>query len=64
MINDPVVEQIHKRREEYMERFHYDLDAIVRDIKEREAATPGPLLPSPSTPPPEPPFQRGRVARR
>jgi hypothetical protein len=64
MINDPIVEHLHKRREEYMERFRYDLDAVVQDIKAREAATPGPLLPPSPAPPREPPFQRARVARR
>jgi hypothetical protein len=52
MITDPVVEKLHKQREEYMERFQYDLDAIVRDIKAREASNPGPLL----QPPPDLPL--------
>ncbi len=33
MIVDPVVEQLHKQREKYMESFQYDLEAIVRDIR-------------------------------
>jgi hypothetical protein len=61
MIIDPIVEQLHKEREEYMKLFHYDLDAIVRDIKAREAANPGPLLQPPSVPPDS---QRTRYARR
>ena len=64
MSSDPIVEQLHKQREDYMERFHYDLDAITRDIRAREAATAGPLLPPSPTPPPEPPFQRARAVRR
>ena len=64
MINDPVIEQLHKQREEYMERFGYDLDAIARDIQEHEAAIPGLVLPPSPVPPPEPPFRRVRVARR
>lgn len=48
MVIDPIVEELHKQREEYMERFHYDFDAIIRDIKEREASNPSPLLPPPS----------------
>jgi hypothetical protein len=59
MIIDPIVEQLHKQREEYMERFHYDLDAVVRDIKMREAANPAPLL----EPQPSLPLQRNRYAR-
>lgn len=47
MIIDPIVEEIHRRRQEYMERFHYDLDAIVRDIRTKEAANSGPLLAPP-----------------
>ncbi len=57
MVIDPVVEELHKHREEYMERFHYDFDAIIRDIRAREASNPGPVLQPPSDPPREP--QRG-----
>ena len=49
MITDPIVEGLHKQREEYMERFHYDLDAIVRDIRSREATYPSPLLDPPAS---------------
>ncbi|HSC21992.1 MAG TPA: hypothetical protein VLC07_09710 [Solirubrobacterales bacterium] len=48
MANDPVVEQLHKQREGCMERFQYDFDAFVRDIKNREAAYPTPLLEPPT----------------
>jgi hypothetical protein len=51
MIIDPIVEQLHKQREEYMERFQYDLDAVIRDIKEHEAASQAPLV---EPPPPAP----------
>jgi hypothetical protein len=30
------VDEIHKIREAYLERFNYDMDAIYRDLKERE----------------------------
>ena len=50
MVIDPVVEELHKHREEYMERFHYDFDAIVRDIRAHEASNPSPLLQPPSEP--------------
>ena len=52
MIIDPVIERLHKQREEYMERFQYDFDAIIRDIKSREATNPmrePPAAPSPNT---------------
>ena len=48
MITDPIVEKLHQQRKEYMERFQYDFDAIVRDIKAREASQPGPLLQPPA----------------
>jgi hypothetical protein len=52
MIIDPIVERLHKQREEYLERFQYDFDAIIRDIKSREATNPMlelPAVPSPNT---------------
>jgi hypothetical protein len=64
MIIDPVVENLHKQREEYMERFKYDLDEVVRDIKAREAANPNSPLQPPQAPPAEPAAQRPRDARR
>ncbi len=48
MIIDPIVERLHKQREEYMERFQYDLDAIIRDIKSHEAINPKPTLKPPA----------------
>lgn len=47
MLIDPVVERLHKQREEYMERFQYDFDAIIRDIRSREATCSTPLLEPP-----------------
>ena len=44
MLTDPVVEQLHKQHEEYMARFQYDFDAIIRDIRAREAASTAPLV--------------------
>jgi hypothetical protein len=44
MLTDPIVERLHKQREEYMERFQYDFDAIIRDIREHEAASTAPLV--------------------
>ena len=64
MISDPVVERLHKQREEYMERFQYDFDAIIRDIRSREATSPTPLLEPPAAPPPKAAAQRTRFARR
>jgi hypothetical protein len=47
MLIDPVVERLHKQREEYMAHFQYDFDAIIRDIKAREATNPTLLLEPP-----------------
>jgi hypothetical protein len=35
-MNDPIVDEIRRIRYAYAARFNYDLDAIFRDIKERE----------------------------
>jgi len=58
MIIDPIVEQLHKQREEYMERFQYDLDAVVRDIRSREGASTSPLQEPPPPVPSEKRLQR------
>ncbi len=36
MIEDPIVAEIHQIREEYARRFNYDLDAMFRDIKDKQ----------------------------
>ena len=36
MHNDPIVEKTRKLRDEYARRFNYDLDAICRDLMERQ----------------------------
>jgi hypothetical protein len=56
MANDPIVERLHRQREECMERFRYDFDAFVRDLKSREAAGHTPLL--------EPPARTHKAPRR
>jgi hypothetical protein len=35
-MNDPIVEEVRKIREDYLERFNYDLEAIFRDLKAQE----------------------------
>jgi hypothetical protein len=47
MLTDPIVELLHKQREEYMERFQYDFDAIIRDVRAHEAASVEPAAPEP-----------------
>ncbi len=36
MAKDAIVEEVRRIREAYAARFNYDLDAIYRDLKERE----------------------------
>jgi hypothetical protein len=36
MLEDPIVNEVRRVREDHARRFNYDLDAIFRDIKEQE----------------------------
>lgn len=36
MWNDEIVEEVRKARDEYAAQFNYDLEAIFKDIKQRE----------------------------
>jgi hypothetical protein len=35
-MNDPIVDEVRRVRDAHAARFNYDLDAIFRDIKEKE----------------------------
>uniref|UniRef100_A0A7C2P366 Uncharacterized protein n=1 Tax=Schlesneria paludicola TaxID=360056 RepID=A0A7C2P366_9PLAN len=37
MTDDPIVAEVRKTRDEYARRFGYDLDAICRDLQQRQA---------------------------
>ena len=37
MFEDPIVAEIHQIRDEYARRFNYDLDAMFRDIQEKQS---------------------------
>ncbi len=39
MLDDRIVQEVRKARTEHAKRFGYDLDAIYRDLKEREKAS-------------------------
>ena len=39
MKNDSIVEEVPRTRDEHAARFKYDLDLIVKDIKEQERAS-------------------------
>ena len=36
MYDDPIVAEIRRLRDEYAQRFGYDLDAICRDLREQQ----------------------------
>lgn len=36
MIDDPIVEEVRKARDEYAKKFGYDLDAICQDLQEKQ----------------------------
>lgn len=38
MIHDPIVDEVRRAREEYAKRFNYDLDAICRDLQEKQSS--------------------------
>jgi hypothetical protein len=37
MTDDPIVAEVRNARDEYARRFGYDLDAICRDLQQRQA---------------------------
>ncbi len=37
MIDDPIVAEVRKARDEYARRFDYDLDAICKDLQEKQS---------------------------
>jgi len=39
MIDDPIVAEIHRIRDEYARQFNYDLDVICKDLQEKQAAS-------------------------
>jgi hypothetical protein len=44
MWEDPIVEEVRKRRQEYMEEHGWDMEAIRRDLKEFGRTLPNPRL--------------------
>ncbi len=50
MNRDPIVEETRQRRDEYASQFRYDLKAIYRDLKEKEARHRGRFLVDSSDP--------------
>jgi hypothetical protein len=36
-MNDPIVDEVRKAREEYAAKFNFDLDAICKDIQKKQS---------------------------
>jgi hypothetical protein len=36
VIDDPIVAEVRKARDEYARRFNYDLDAICKDLQQKQ----------------------------
>ena len=51
MWEDEIVEEVRKARDEYAAKFNYDLEAIYKDIKEKEKQSPRKVV---SLPPKKP----------
>jgi hypothetical protein len=61
MIDDPIIEELHRHREELFREFDNDPEALVRYLQEKERSSDRPTqLP----PPRSPAVQRPRYARR
>lgn len=56
MWEDPIVEEVRKVREEHAAKFHYDLDAIYRDLKGQDERDPRRVV---SLPPKQPASAHG-----
>ncbi len=51
MIHDPIIDEVRRAREEYAMRFNHDLDAICRDLQEKQRAEGKKLVSFPPRPP-------------
>lgn len=61
MDDDPIVAEVRKARDDYARRFNYDLEAIVKDLQEKEKRHGSRLV---SFPPKRPPgwIEPGRAS--
>ncbi len=39
MSHDPIVDEVRQWRDDYAKKFNYDLDAICRDLQEKQKAS-------------------------
>ena len=51
MIDDPIVEEVRRIRQEYAKKFDYDVRAIAADLRKREQQHPERLVSFPPKPP-------------
>ena len=61
MIDDPIVEELHRHREELFREYGNDPEALVRHLQEKERASGRPVR---VPPPAGPASERVRYARR
>ena len=50
MLNDPIVEEVRRIRQEYAKQFDYDVRAIAEDLRRREQRHPERLVSFPPKP--------------
>lgn len=50
MTKDPIVEEVRKARDGYARQFNYNLDAICRDLKQRQSQSSGKVVSFPAKP--------------
>jgi len=63
MSHDPIVEELHRHREELFKKFGNDPEALVRYLQQREQES-GRVVKAPEPPPPSPASQRTRTSHR
>lgn len=59
MWQDPILEEIHKIREEHAKAFNYDLEAICDDLRRKQAESNRLIISIPLKPPRQPQTSRG-----
>ena len=50
MTRDPIVNEVRQFRDAYAKRFHYDLEAICRDIRTKQTQSGKPVVSLPPKP--------------
>ncbi len=63
MIDDPIIEEVRKHRQEHAARFNYDLAAIFADLIEREKNSFRPVICRPPRRVPVDPIERNQFER-